>query len=211
MRTATRRSVALLAACLAALAGVLASCSSGSSSSTQDATPTTRPQGSTSTTVAGPKGTVWDAGPEPCALLTDQEIRQLTKFDVDSGPRVAPGSAASPTEKLCLYKNHAIGTEGGQVTLSVIPPDSAWAGTGEGVRSATKAAVTEGREVPGLGEWAYVGHLKQSPATGPTVIVVDMGAGRGGFGIAYFAYQEISEADLVNLASLVASRWPAQG
>jgi len=215
-RNSTKWSLVVLCCAVAVVLGACAkdtqSSSSGSSSGTTllgnvvfPSTSSAPP--SSETTVATippearlPSGTEWPNAPDPCTLVSDQDVRQVTRFDMDALTRPGQTPTGGPT-KVCLFKNRSADVNGGSLTITILPP-----GTDIEKDNAKMSEV----ESPGIGVRSVAGHLINNPTggKGPNIVAVDMG--NGGFSIGAFVFSDVEKEDILNLARQIAKNWKVE-
>lgn len=174
----------------------LAGCGNASSGGDAAPSPTTsRAPGSGSGSVPPPT-TVWAKYPNPCGLLTDQEIAAVTKF----APGTARRDSRGPNNELlpnCMSQDRTGGVQNGYFTITLIPPGSSML--------TERSDYTDVQDVPGVGTSALVGHIKLTPGHSYNGALVDMGD--GGFLIGAQVKTELSADQMRGLVQAAASRW----
>ncbi len=146
-----------------------------------------------------PTGTLWAAGPNPCALATDKDVRNVTHFDVTGAERSGTTATGAPA-KVCLFANRAASVAGGSATITVLPPGSNF--------DLDRANVNDVREIAGLGVSAFTGYFPKTPTGGKGTNTAIVNMGNGGFSIGAFVYQDLGPDDVANLARIAAANWP---
>ena len=156
------------------------------------------------TTVApaptAPPGTVWAAGPDPCSLLTSDELSAVMGFDVNAGVRDSKTVDGTPTVA-CIAENRRVGLEGGQASITVLPPGTDLL--------ADRSNFVETRDLEGIGASAYAGRIEAGYGAGENSVVVDMGD--GGFTLGVFVFQDLPPVTVEALARTAADRWAVDG